>query len=116
VSPCSQDGTDYAWCWVKENKQAWDWCCFLGETCGAVFTRDKQDNKDMCYTKNGHNDGQWTKRWPMECNVSSIATPLPHDFESPPTPLGWGAIAGIACAVVLFILCSVLCLCYWVKS
>ena len=30
VSPCSQDGTDYAWCWVKENKQAWDWCCFLG--------------------------------------------------------------------------------------
>lgn len=103
LSPCNHDDTWYAWCWVEPNKGAWDWCCFLGESCGSVLPSDREGSSS-CYTKEDHG-------WPMECRVRDEPTPVPSDYKSPATPLGDGAIFGIVFGSFLILVGILGCYC-----
>jgi len=109
VSPCSRRGTGYAWCYVKPNQEAWDWCCFFGETCGIVHADDHQDGQSLCYTKE-------FQGWPMECRVESEPTPLPEEYQSPSQPLEAGAIAGIVVGILFFLSVVSLLVCHFRKK
>jgi len=95
LSPCSEKGTSYGWCWVKENEEAWDWCCAIGETCGNVMSKDKEPGTDRCYTQTGQG-------WPMNCIQGSEPSLLPTDLESPSAPFEGDAIVWLVFGLVTF--------------